>query len=134
MPPAECSPRHGDWLPAAAGGTLAPAGDAAEVDLDRRVDAVLFSLRHSVLPDRQAVLRRAWETLRPGGRLLVMDAGLPPNALGRLLGPFAETVAMVFPGDPYSRPWEDLAPLSTPVRTERFQVGTYFICSVDKNP
>lgn len=108
-------------------------GDAAELDLDCRVDAVLFSLSYSVLPDRQPVLRRAWETLRPGGRLLVMDAGLPANALGRLLGPLAEMVATAFPGDPYSQPWEDLAQLSTPIRTERFQLGTYFICSVDKD-
>ncbi len=107
--------------------------DAAEVDLDCRVDAVLFSLSYSVLPDRQRVLSRAWELLRPGGRLLVMDAGLPANALGRFLGPFAEIVATVFPGDPYSRPWEDLAQLSTSVRTERFQFGTYFISGVDKN-
>jgi ubiquinone/menaquinone biosynthesis C-methylase UbiE len=109
-------------------------GDAAEVDVDCRPDAVLFSLSYSVLPARQPVLKRAWEALRPGGRLLVMDAGLPANALGRLLGPFAELVATVFPGDPYSRPWEDLAQLCAPVRTERFQLGTYFICSADKNP
>lgn len=107
-------------------------GDAAEMDIDSQVDAVLFSLSYSVLPEREPVLQRAWDFVRPGGRLLVMDAGLPANALGRFLAPFAERVATAFPGDPYSRPWEDLARLSNSVRTEFFQRGTYFVCSIDK--
>jgi hypothetical protein len=43
-----------------------------------------------------------------------------------------ERVATVFPGDPYSRPWEDLAQLGHAVETEWFQLGTYFICIVGK--
>jgi arsenite methyltransferase len=45
-------------------------GDAAEADLGSPVDAVLFNLSYSVLPDRAPVLRRAWDVLRPGGRLV----------------------------------------------------------------
>ncbi len=51
--------------------------DAAEVALEDRVDAILFSLSYSVLPDRRAVVANVWPALRPGGRLVVMDAGLP---------------------------------------------------------
>jgi phosphatidylethanolamine/phosphatidyl-N-methylethanolamine N-methyltransferase len=106
--------------------------DATRLALDDQVDAVLFSLSYSVLPDREPVLLKAWEALRPGGRLVIMDAGLPANWLGRLLRPFGEAIATVLPGDPYSRPWEDLRALSDTVGTERFQLGIYFICTITK--
>ena len=62
----------------------------------------------------------------------MMDAGIPDRGPARVLKWPAELVATVFPGDPYSRPWEDLAHVSTTVMTERFQLGLYFICSVEK--
>jgi phosphatidylethanolamine/phosphatidyl-N-methylethanolamine N-methyltransferase len=106
--------------------------DAAAFELEDQADAVFFSLSYSVLPDREPVLSRAWEAVRPGGRLVIMDAGLPANRLGRLLAPFGEAIATVFPGDPYSQPWEDLKAISDTVGTERFQLGIYFICTVNK--
>jgi phosphatidylethanolamine/phosphatidyl-N-methylethanolamine N-methyltransferase len=106
--------------------------DAAELDLQDPVDAVFFSVSYSVLPNREPVLSKAWEAVRPGGRLVIMDAGLPANRLGRLLAPFGEAIATVFPGDPYSQPWEDLKGISDTVTTERFQLGIYFICKVTK--
>ncbi len=106
--------------------------DAAGLDLEDQVDAVFFSLSYSVLPDRATVLQKAWEALRPGGRLVIMDAGLPANRLGRVLGPIAEVIATAFPGDPYSQPWEDLKVISDTVDTERFQMGIYFICKISK--
>jgi hypothetical protein len=63
---------------------------------------------------------------------VIMDAGLPANRLGWLLAPFGETIATVFPGDPYSQPWEDLKAISDTVETERFQLGIYFICKITK--
>jgi ubiquinone/menaquinone biosynthesis C-methylase UbiE len=106
--------------------------DAATLALDEQVDAAYFSLSYSVMPDRPAVLAAAWRAVRPGGRLVIMDAGLPDNRLGRILGPFAEAIATTFPGDPYSEPWRDLERLSTPVRSERFRFGIYFVCAIDK--
>jgi ubiquinone/menaquinone biosynthesis C-methylase UbiE len=106
--------------------------DAAKLALDEPVDVAYFSLSYSVLPDRDPVLDRAWEALRPGGRLVIMDAGIPSSALGRVLAPLAEVVATIFPGDPYSTPWDDLSRLSSAVKTERFQLGLYFVCSVMK--
>ncbi len=106
--------------------------DAATLELDDQMDAVFFSLSYSVLPDRKPVLSKAWETVRSGGRLVIMDAGLPANWLGRLLAPFGEAIATVFPGDPYSQPWEDLKAISDTVDTERFQLGIYFVCTVTK--
>lgn len=66
--------------------------DAAELTLPGQVDAVLFSLSYSVLPDRETVLQKTWEALRPDGRLVVMDAGLPASPLGRVLGPIGEAI------------------------------------------
>jgi len=106
--------------------------DATGLALDEQVDAVFFSLSYSVLPDRGPVLSKAWEAVRSGGRLVIMDAGLPANRLGRLLTPVGEAIATVFPGDPYSRPWEDLRAISDTVELERFQLGIYFICTVSK--
>jgi phosphatidylethanolamine/phosphatidyl-N-methylethanolamine N-methyltransferase len=106
--------------------------DAAKLSLDEPVDVVYFSLSYSVMPDRGLVLDRVWEALRPGGRLVIMDAGIPNSALGHALAPLAEVVATVFPGDPYSTPWEDLARFGQPVQTERFQFGLYFMCNVRK--
>jgi ubiquinone/menaquinone biosynthesis C-methylase UbiE len=108
--------------------------NAAEFDLEDPADAVFFSLSYSVLPDRKSVLSKAWETLRPEGRLVIMDAGLPANRLGRVLAPIAELIATAFPGDPYSQPWEDLKAISDTVETERFQLGIYFVCKITKPP
>lgn len=91
-----------------------------------------FSLSYSVIPDRDGALHRALEALRPGGLLAVMDAGIPDSRLGQILGRPAELVAALFPGDPYSRPWEDLRRLSSTVTTERFQLGLYFLCTMRK--
>jgi ubiquinone/menaquinone biosynthesis C-methylase UbiE len=106
--------------------------DAAYLNLKCRPDAVLFSLSYSVLPERRAPLERAWRALKPGGSLVIMDAGLPPTRLGRLLRPAAEAIATAFPGDPYSRPWDDLTRLPAEVQTEWFRRGLYFICSARK--
>jgi demethylmenaquinone methyltransferase/2-methoxy-6-polyprenyl-1,4-benzoquinol methylase len=106
--------------------------DAASLTLETPVDVVYFSLSYSVMPDREGALDCAWRALNPGGRLAIMDAAIPEKGLGRVLEPAAELVATVFPGDPYTRPWEDLARLSPAVTTRRFQFGMYFVCSVEK--
>src|SRR5882757_739214 len=87
-------------------------GDAARLSIENEVDAVLFSLSYSVLPDRRPALEAAWRHLRAGGRLVVMDAGLPDTRLGRILRPAARLLIRIAPGDAYSRPWEDLATLA----------------------
>jgi SAM-dependent methyltransferase len=105
--------------------------DARSLGTGDEYDAVLFSLSYSVLPDPQATLAVIWELLRPGGRVVIMDAGLPEGRLGRLLRPLARTVSRATVlGDPDSRPWQDLAELgATDVETTRSQAGTYFVCS-----
>jgi ubiquinone/menaquinone biosynthesis C-methylase UbiE len=104
--------------------------DAAQLELDRDVDAVLFSLSYSAMPEPRQALARAWERLRPGGRLAVMDAGLTQTRLRPLLDPIARLLIRLGPGNPYSRPWEDLAGYGQ-VTIERF-MWIYYVCSLVK--
>lgn len=104
--------------------------DAAQLELDRDVDAVLFSLSYSAMPEPQRAAARAWERLRPGGRLVVMDAGLTRTRLRPLLDPIARLLIRLGPGNPYSRPWDDLA-VHGQVAIERF-MWIYYVCSLVK--
>ena len=105
--------------------------DAAKAQLSHDVDAVLFSLSYSVLPEPEPALARAWERLRPPGRLVVMDLGLAANSRLRVLDPIARALIKIGPGDPYSEPWKELAEYG-PVEMETFIAGLYYVCSVEK--
>jgi cytochrome P450 family 135 len=105
--------------------------DAAQLRLDRDVDGVLFSLSYSVLPQPAPALARAWRLLRPAARLVVMDMGLTDPRHRRALGLIARLLGKLAPGDPYSRPWDDLAHYG-PVACERFLLGLYYVCTVEK--
>lgn len=105
--------------------------DAAELELDRDVDAVLFSLSYSAMPNPAAALARGWERLRPGRRVVVMDVGLTRSRLGPLLGPIARLLVKIGPGNAYTRPWEELARYGR-VTTEHFMLGLYHVCFVEK--
>jgi len=105
--------------------------DAAHLQLDGNVDAVLFSLSYSVLPEPRPALARAWKLLRPSSRLVVMDMGLTNPRHNRALGLIARLLEKLAPGDPYSRPWDDLTSYG-PVAIDRFLLGLYYVCTVDK--
>jgi len=106
--------------------------DATQLQLDREVDGVLFSLSYSALPDPRPALARAWERLRPNARVVVMDMGLAQSRWHRLLDPIARLLVKLGPGDAYSDPWTDLAAYG-PVETERFLAGFYYVSSVIKS-
>lgn len=105
--------------------------DATQLELDRDVDAVLFSLSYSALPEPHPALARGWERLRPGGRVVVMDMGLTRSRWHRLLDPIARLLVKLGPGDAYSDPWRDLATYG-PVETVRFLLGFFYVSSVTK--
>jgi ubiquinone/menaquinone biosynthesis C-methylase UbiE len=107
--------------------------DAAQLQLDHDVDAALFSLSYSVLPEPGPAVAQAWKLLRPAARLVVMDMGLTNPKHRRALGPIARLLERLAPGDPYSHPWDDLASYG-PVATERFLLGLYYLCTVLKTP
>jgi ubiquinone/menaquinone biosynthesis C-methylase UbiE len=105
--------------------------DAARLQLDSDLDRVLFSLSYSVLPEPRPALARAWERLRPGGRVVVLDMGLTEGGLGRLLDPLARLLVKLAPGDAYSDPWGDLGAYA-PVRTKRFLFNLFYVSAIDK--
>jgi ubiquinone/menaquinone biosynthesis C-methylase UbiE len=106
--------------------------DAAQLQVDRELDGVLFSLSYSVLPEPRPALARAWERLRPSSRVVVMDLGLTGSRLRRVLDPIARLLVKLAPGDPYSNPWDDLAAYG-PIETERFLAGLYYVSAVTKS-
>jgi ubiquinone/menaquinone biosynthesis C-methylase UbiE len=105
--------------------------DAAKMQLDRELDGVLFSLSYSALPEPRPALARAWERLRPSGRVVVMDLGLTEGGLGRLLEPIARLLVKLAPGDAYSDPWSDLATYA-PVQTKRFLFDLFYVSAITK--
>jgi ubiquinone/menaquinone biosynthesis C-methylase UbiE len=107
--------------------------DATRLEVDRELDAVLFSLSYSVIPEPAPALARAWERLRPGGRLAIMDGGLTETRLRPLLAPIAKLLAKLGPGDQYTKPWQDLAEYGT-VETRKLGFGIYYVCAVTKRP
>lgn len=105
--------------------------DAAHLEVDAQLDGVLFSLSYSVLPDPQLALAYAWERLRPGCRVVVMDLGLTYSRLHRLLAPIARLLEKLAPGDAFSEPWDELAAYGH-VETEFFMAGFYYVSAVEK--
>jgi ubiquinone/menaquinone biosynthesis C-methylase UbiE len=105
--------------------------DATQLQVNREVDAVLFSLSYSALPEPRPALARGWDRLRPNGRVVVMDMGLTHSRWHRLLAPIARLLVKLGPGDAYSDPWSDLAVYGK-VETERFLAGLYYVSSVTK--
>jgi demethylmenaquinone methyltransferase/2-methoxy-6-polyprenyl-1,4-benzoquinol methylase len=105
--------------------------DATQLEVAREVDGVLFSLSYSAMPEPRPALARAWERLRPGSRVVVMDMGLTQGGPYRLLDPIARLLVKYAPGDAYSDPWSDLATYGQ-VRTKRFLLGFFYVSSVVK--
>jgi ubiquinone/menaquinone biosynthesis C-methylase UbiE len=106
--------------------------DATQLEIDRDVDGVLFSLSYSAMPEPRPALARAWERLRPSSRVVVMDAGLTQGGPWRLLAPIARLLVKYAPGDAYSDPWSDLAQYG-PVETKCFLLGFFYVSSVTKS-
>jgi SAM-dependent methyltransferase len=107
--------------------------DAADFSAPEQLDGVLFSLSYNTMPHHMKVLRQAWEQLRPGGRLVIMDAKLPPGPGGRLILPFSLwLMKWTVMGNPYIRPWEDLKQVAGEFDKEEFLVGSYYICHAVK--
>jgi demethylmenaquinone methyltransferase/2-methoxy-6-polyprenyl-1,4-benzoquinol methylase len=103
--------------------------DAADYAAPELVDGVLFSLCYNTMPHHLTVLRQAWTQLRPGGRLVIMDAKPPPGLLGKVVLPFAVwLMKRTLLGNPLIRPWEHHAALVENFRMEEFRLGSYYVC------
>ena len=103
--------------------------DIADYRAPRPLDGVLFSLTYNTLPHHRSVLRKAWQQLRPGGRLVIMDARLPPGLGGRLLRPFSLWLMKhTMLGNPFIQPWKELAEITEHFDMREFLFGSYYIC------
>jgi demethylmenaquinone methyltransferase/2-methoxy-6-polyprenyl-1,4-benzoquinol methylase len=108
-------------------------GDAEEYVAPEPLDGVLFGLSYNTMPHHFAVLRHAWSQLRPGGRLVIMDAKLPPGLGGQLVLPFSLwLMKRTMLGNPLIRPWEDFARVAGKIEMEEFMFGSYYICGAVK--
>jgi len=107
--------------------------DAAEFRPPEPLDGVMFGLSYNTIPHHLAVLHHAWNLLRPGGRLVVMDAKLPPGLGGRLILPFSLwLMKRTMLGNPLIKPWEDVERLVGAIEMEQFMFGSWYICAATK--
>jgi demethylmenaquinone methyltransferase/2-methoxy-6-polyprenyl-1,4-benzoquinol methylase len=107
--------------------------DAAEYVAPEPLDAVLFSLSFNTMPHHRAVLRNVWNQLRPGGRLVIMDAKVPPGLGGRLILPFSLWLMKhTMLGNPLIHPWEVLGEIAEDVEMSESMFSSYYICSTTK--
>jgi demethylmenaquinone methyltransferase/2-methoxy-6-polyprenyl-1,4-benzoquinol methylase len=107
--------------------------DAADYSAPLLLDGVLFSLSFNTMPHHRAVLQRAWNQLRPGGRLVIMDAKVPPGLGGRLILPFSLWLMKhTMLGNPLIHPWEDLATIADHIDMRESMFSSYYICSATK--
>jgi ubiquinone/menaquinone biosynthesis C-methylase UbiE len=107
--------------------------DAAEYELPELVDGAIFSLSYCTMRHRKLALRHAWEQLKSGGRLVMLDAKALSGWLGRLLYPLTLwTLKLTVLGSPDIDELKDLEALTGDVQVENLQCGTYFIARVTK--
>jgi demethylmenaquinone methyltransferase/2-methoxy-6-polyprenyl-1,4-benzoquinol methylase len=107
--------------------------DVVDYTAPAPLDGVLFSLSYNTMPHHSAVLRHVWRQLRPGGRLVIMDAKLPPGWAGRLILPFSLwLMKRTMLGNPLIRPWQELAEIVEPVEMRECLFSSYYICSATK--
>jgi len=103
--------------------------DAADYTAPGPVDGVLFSLSYNTMPHHRAVLRKAWQQLRPGGYLVIMDAKVPPGFWGRLILPFSLwLMKRTMLGNPLIHPWKDLAAITEHFAMSEYLFSSYYIC------
>jgi len=104
-------------------------GDAVNYRAPVPLDGVMFGLCYNTMPHHLAVLREAWNQLRPGGRLVIMDAKLPPGLGGRVILPFGLwLMKRTMLGNPLIKPWKDLARFTDKLTMEEFMFGSWYIC------
>jgi demethylmenaquinone methyltransferase/2-methoxy-6-polyprenyl-1,4-benzoquinol methylase len=98
-------------------------------------DAVLLSFALSSFGEPERVLAHVWKCIRPGGRLVVLDAQLPPQ-FKRITKPLMPAIRWFLEhtvlGDPDMDTLEGMAQLRAPMDVERFRGGTYFVVRMEK--
>jgi ubiquinone/menaquinone biosynthesis C-methylase UbiE len=108
--------------------------DAAELVLPTSVDAVLFSFSYNTMSNHRAVLGNVWRQLGLGGRVVIVDARVPPGRWSNLILPFAIWLMKhTLLGNPLIQPWKELEQLTRELNVEAQQFGSYYVCRGVKN-
>jgi demethylmenaquinone methyltransferase/2-methoxy-6-polyprenyl-1,4-benzoquinol methylase len=103
--------------------------DAGDFTAPEQLDGVLFSLSYNTMRHHRAILKRAWDQLRPGGHLVIMDAKLPPGLGGRMILPFSLwLMKRTMLGNPLIRPWEELGAIAEHFDMQERLFSSYYIC------
>ncbi len=103
--------------------------DAGQYTAPEPLDGILFGLSYNTMPHHLAVLHHAMRQLRPGGRIVIMDAKLPPGLGGQLILPFSLwLMKFTMLGNPLIKPWQDLAAVVDGFAMEEFMFGSWYIC------
>jgi ubiquinone/menaquinone biosynthesis C-methylase UbiE len=109
-------------------------GDVCVLDLGEPFDAALCTLGLSVIPHWQ----RAWEAMlaavRPGGRIAIMDAGVPAAGRGGAARPLSWMLSRLFAADCRRRPWELLERDTGDRAGQRFRWGWVTAAAGAKRP
>ena len=107
--------------------------DASEYELPELVDGAIFSLSYAVMRDRKQTLRNVWRQLKPGGRMVMLDAKVLKGFLGRIThGLFSLILRLTVLGNPDVEALKDIRELTGQVEVQELQFGTYFIARAIK--
>jgi demethylmenaquinone methyltransferase/2-methoxy-6-polyprenyl-1,4-benzoquinol methylase len=107
--------------------------DAVEYVAPKPLDGILFGLSYNTMPNHRAVLRNALAQLRPGGRIVIMDAKVPEGIAATIILPFSLwLMKQTLLGNPLIKPWEHLASDSDNFEMREFLFGSYYICQGTK--
>jgi demethylmenaquinone methyltransferase/2-methoxy-6-polyprenyl-1,4-benzoquinol methylase len=107
--------------------------DAIEYVPPEPLDAVLFGLSYNTIPHHWEVLQHAWNGLRSGGRLVIMDAKLPSGPSGEAILPFSLwLMKWTMLGNPLIRPWEELRRLTNRIDMQEFMFDSWYLCRAVK--
>jgi demethylmenaquinone methyltransferase/2-methoxy-6-polyprenyl-1,4-benzoquinol methylase len=103
--------------------------DAAEYTAPEPLDGILFGLSYNTMPHHLKVLENAWKQLRPGGRLVILDAKVPAGRAGAVILPFTVWLMKhTLLGNPFIKPWNDLAAIADDFEMEELLFGSYYVC------
>jgi SAM-dependent methyltransferase len=97
------------------------------------LDGVLFSLSYNTMPHHRSVLQHALSQLRPGGRIVIMDAKLPSGPFGERILPFSLwLMRRTFLGNPLIQPWQHLEQATEDFEMQSCLFDSYYICRGSK--
>lgn len=108
-------------------------GNAAELALENKIDAVLSTLGVSAIPNHYCALERVVETIRPKGRIVILDAQ-PFSGEWAVLNPLIKKIFGPLTNWDYDKDIPgDLQRIIGPLNVEMYNLNTIYILKGMKN-